>query len=169
MKCKKIIFNCDGEDAVKLKKMYKLRLCVIDDTDSTTIVVFDRDATTMLKKSCYDILDLQEKNTDARNLPKEFEVLIDKTYLFKLECKNDYTSKFNQSFRVKKVCMDEKIIESFTDVEPKFVSFARVLLSFLVKLENPILLHSSLGNLVLVLMLSFPARNSVPRVVVTLC
>jgi len=52
-------------------------------------------------------------------LPKEFEVLIDKTYLFKVECKNDYNSKFEQSFRVKKVCMDEKIIESFSDVEVK--------------------------------------------------
>jgi len=51
-------------------------------------------------------------------LPKEFEVLIDKTYLFKVECKNDY-SKFEQSFRVKKVCMDEKVIESFSDVEIK--------------------------------------------------
>jgi len=52
-------------------------------------------------------------------LPKEFEVLIDKTHLFKVECKNDYNSKFEQSFRVKKVCTDEKIIESFSDVEVK--------------------------------------------------
>jgi len=32
---------------------------------------------------------------------------------------DDYNSKFEQSFRVKKVCMDEKLIESFTDVEVK--------------------------------------------------
>ncbi|QCD89601.1 Nucleic acid-binding [Vigna unguiculata] len=193
MNCTRIIFNCDGEDATKLKKMmwdstespsqpltqlgqsskvsleedfiklhprcsieglkdfkqestfvvkaiikhvldhddwwytacicnkavFKLRLCVIDATDSTTFVVFDRDASAMLKKSCSDILDVQDKNTAAGNLPKEFEVLIDKTYLFKVECKNDYNSKFEQSFRVKKVCMDEKIIESFSDVEVK--------------------------------------------------
>jgi len=52
-------------------------------------------------------------------LPKEFEVLIDKTYLFKFECKNDYNSKFDQSFRVNKICMDEKVIESFSDFEVK--------------------------------------------------
>ena len=52
-------------------------------------------------------------------MPKQFEVLIDKTYLFKVECKNNYNGKFEQSFRVKKVCMDEKVIESFTDVEVK--------------------------------------------------
>jgi len=39
--------------------------------------------------------------------------------MFKVECKNDYNSKFDQSFKVKKVCMDEKVIESFTDVEVK--------------------------------------------------
>ncbi|QCD96042.1 Nucleic acid-binding [Vigna unguiculata] len=97
---------------------FKLKLHVIDATDSTTFVVFDRDASAMLKKSCSDILDLQDKNTAAGDLPKEFEVLIDKTYLFKVECKNDYNSKF-ESFRVKKVCMDEKVIESFSDVEIK--------------------------------------------------
>jgi len=40
---------------------YKLRLCVIDAIDSTTFVVFDRDASAMWKKSCSDILDLQDK------------------------------------------------------------------------------------------------------------
>jgi len=40
---------------------FKLRLCVIDATDSTTFVVFDRDASAMLKKSCSDILDVQDK------------------------------------------------------------------------------------------------------------
>ncbi|QCD87070.1 Nucleic acid-binding [Vigna unguiculata] len=169
----RLIFNCDGENATKLRKMiwgsiespsqpltqlcqsskvsleedfiklhprcsievkvtikhvldhdawwYKLRLRVINATDSTTFVVFDRDASAMLKKSCSDILDLQDKNTVVGNLPKEFEVLIDKTYMFKVECKNDYNSKFDQSFRVKKVCMDEKVIKSFSDVEVKFL------------------------------------------------
>ncbi|QCD86481.1 Nucleic acid-binding [Vigna unguiculata] len=102
---------------------YKLRLCVIDAIDSTTFVVFDRDASAMWKKSCSDILDLQDKNIVVGNLPKEFEVLIGKTYLFKVECENDYNSKFDQSFRVKKVCMDEKVIESFSDVEVKSKEF----------------------------------------------
>ncbi|XP_027905731.1 uncharacterized protein LOC114165274 [Vigna unguiculata] len=115
------MFFCEkcNKHVIKVTPRFKLRLRVIDATDSTTFVVFDRDASAMLKKSCSDILDLQDKNTAAGNLPKEFEVLIDKTYLFKVECKNDYNSKFEQSFRVKKVCMDEKIIESFTDVELK--------------------------------------------------
>ncbi|QCD86309.1 Replication factor A [Vigna unguiculata] len=115
------MFFCEkcNKHVIKVTPRFKLRLRVIDATDSTTFVVFDRDASAILKKSCSDILDLQDKNTAAGNLPKEFEVLINKTYLFKVECKNDYNSKFEQSFRVKKVCMDEKIIESFSDVEVK--------------------------------------------------
>ncbi|QCD83645.1 hypothetical protein DEO72_LG2g3991 [Vigna unguiculata] len=68
-----------------------------------------------------EIVIQDKENTAAGNLSKEFEVLIDKTYLFKVECKNDYNSKFEQSFRVKKVCMDEEIIESFSGVEVKFL------------------------------------------------
>jgi len=60
-----------------------------------------------------------ESFSDVEVKSKEFEVLIDKTYMFKVECENDYNSKFDQSFRVKKVCMDEKVIESFSDVEVK--------------------------------------------------
>lgn len=115
------MFFCEkcNKHVIKVTPRFKLKLRVIDATDSTTFVVFDRDASAMLKKSCFDILDLQDKNTAAGDLPKEFEVLIDKTYLFKVECKNDYNTKFEQSFRVKKVCMDEKVIESFSDVEIK--------------------------------------------------
>ncbi|XP_027905872.1 uncharacterized protein LOC114165449 [Vigna unguiculata] len=46
---------------------YKLKLRVIDATDSTTFVVFDRDAGAMLKKSCSDILDLQYKDLYSAN------------------------------------------------------------------------------------------------------
>ncbi|QCD92785.1 replication factor A1 [Vigna unguiculata] len=125
--CNKVVypdskmFFCEkcNKHVIKVTPSYKLRLRVIDATDFTTFVVFDRDASAMLKKTCSDILDLQDKNTASGNLPKEFEVLIDKTYLFKFECKNDYNSKFDQSFRVKKICMDEKVIESFSDFEVK--------------------------------------------------
>ncbi|QCE15807.1 Nucleic acid-binding [Vigna unguiculata] len=108
-----------NKHVIKVTPRFKLKLRVIDATDSTTFVVFDRDASAMLKKSCSVILDLQDKNTAAGDLPKEFEVLIDKTYLFKLECKNDYNTKFEQSFRVKKVCMDEKDLYSANEEETK--------------------------------------------------
>ncbi|QCD82888.1 hypothetical protein DEO72_LG2g3230 [Vigna unguiculata] len=101
-------------EGLKDFKEYKLRLCG-NAMDSTTFVIFDRDATTMLKR--------KEKSIVAGKLLKEFEVLIEKTYLFKVKCQNDYTNRFDQSFRVKKVCMDEKIVESFINVELESVCF----------------------------------------------
>ncbi|XP_027932691.1 uncharacterized protein LOC114188287 [Vigna unguiculata] len=141
------MFFCEkcNKHVIKVTPRYKLKLHVIDATDSTTFVVFDRDASAMLKKSCSDILDLQDKNTAAGDLPKEFEVLIDKTYLFKVECKNDYNSKFEQSFRVKKVCMDEKVIESFSDVEIKSLD---LLIKFTKESNDVETLSDDLNNIV---------------------
>jgi len=44
-------------------------------------------------------------------LPKEFEVLFNKTVLFKVQSRNEDNFRFEQSLRVKKVCTDEFIIQ----------------------------------------------------------
>jgi len=49
------------------------------------------------------------------NLPKEFDQLVDKSLLFKVESRNDQSFKLKQSFRVKKVCVDDDIIQKFND------------------------------------------------------
>ncbi|XP_027927588.1 uncharacterized protein LOC114184479 [Vigna unguiculata] len=67
--CNKVVyldskmFFCEkcNKHVIKVTPRYKLKLCVIDATDSTTFVVLDRDASAMLKKSCFGILDLQDK------------------------------------------------------------------------------------------------------------
>ncbi|QCE06719.1 hypothetical protein DEO72_LG9g1733 [Vigna unguiculata] len=63
------MFFCEkcNKHVIKVTPRYKLKLSVIDATDSTTFVVFDRDASAMLKKSCYDILDLQDKDLYSAN------------------------------------------------------------------------------------------------------
>jgi len=55
------------------------------------------------------------------NLPKEFDQLVDKSLLFKVESRNDHTFKLEQSFRVKKVCVDDDIIQKFNDSSMKSV------------------------------------------------
>ena len=40
---------------------YKLKVRVMDETDSMTFVPFDKDAATLVKKSCSEILETQEK------------------------------------------------------------------------------------------------------------
>jgi len=55
------------------------------------------------------------------NFPKEFEELVNKSLLFKVESRNDQTFKLEQSFRVKKICLDDDIIEKFNDSSLKSV------------------------------------------------
>jgi len=45
-------------------------------------------------------------------MPKEFQVLIDKTYLFKVECKNNYTSIFDNHLDLKKCAWIKKLLKA---------------------------------------------------------
>ena len=40
---------------------YRIKIRVMDSSDSTTFVLFDRDATTLFKKTCADMLDAHDK------------------------------------------------------------------------------------------------------------
>ncbi|XP_027912743.1 uncharacterized protein LOC114172485 [Vigna unguiculata] len=99
--------------------MIKIR--VIDSSNSTTFVLFDRDATTLFKKTCADMLDSHDKMNSFGNLPKQFDELVDRSLLFKVESRNDQNFKLEQSFRVKKICVDDDIIEKFNDSSLKSV------------------------------------------------
>ena len=44
---------------------------------------------------------------------------MDKSLLFKVKSRNDQTFKIEQSFRVKKVCFDDGIIDEFNDSSMK--------------------------------------------------
>ena len=43
----------------------------------------------------------------------ELAALIGKTYLFKVETKAEFSPRFEQSFRVRKICHDPSIIKEF--------------------------------------------------------
>jgi len=45
----------------------------------------------------------------------EFAQLVDKSLLFKVKSRNDQSFKLEQSFRVKKVYVDDNIIQKFND------------------------------------------------------
>jgi len=48
-------------------------------------------------------------------LPKEFEDLLKKTVLFKVQSRNQDNFRFEQSFRVKKLCTDQLIIHKYVE------------------------------------------------------
>ncbi|KAK8464694.1 hypothetical protein PHAVU_010G059600 [Phaseolus vulgaris] len=76
---------------MKVTFRYKVQLRVIDETDSTTFILFDREANSLLNKL----------------------YILEKKVLFKVDSKTDTGFRFEQTFRVKKICMDEDIIERF--------------------------------------------------------
>ncbi|XP_068486510.1 uncharacterized protein [Phaseolus vulgaris] len=86
----------------------KLKMGVIDETDSTTFILFDRDPSTLINKSYAELFESHDKNADSGVLPKEFDLLIDKVVLFKVGCVKDQSLRFDQSFRVKKELHSQK-------------------------------------------------------------
>jgi hypothetical protein len=49
----------------------------------------------------------------AGGLPPQIGGMVDKTWLFKVETKPSFNPRFEQSFRVRKICTDESIIDQF--------------------------------------------------------
>ncbi|QCD77262.1 hypothetical protein DEO72_LG1g884 [Vigna unguiculata] len=117
------MFFCEkcNKHVIKVFPRYRIKIRVIDSSDSTTFVLFDRDTTTLFKKTCADMLDAHDKMNSFGNLPKQFDELVDRSLLFKVESRNDQNFKLEQSFRVKKICVDDDIIEKFNDSSLKSV------------------------------------------------
>ncbi|MCI30518.1 ATP-dependent DNA helicase PIF1, partial [Trifolium medium] len=59
----------------------------MDDTDSATLVLFDRDAAMLFNRSCAEVLRNRDMRAGHGVLPPEIQALINSTYLFKVECK----------------------------------------------------------------------------------
>ncbi|KAL6526977.1 hypothetical protein OROGR_016067 [Orobanche gracilis] len=116
-KCNKKVIPADGmyfcENCVRHivtpSPRYKLQVRVMDHTESTTFIIFDQEASTLLNRSCASFV----KSVTKYHVPPEVLALIDKTFLFKIEVNNSSNSKFEPSYRVKKVCSDEYVITQF--------------------------------------------------------
>ncbi|KAL6529600.1 hypothetical protein OROGR_015223 [Orobanche gracilis] len=116
-KCNKKVIPADGmyfcENCVRHivtpSPRYKLQVRVMDHTESTTFIIFDQEASTLLNRSCASFVKSVTKDPADYPVPPEVLALIDKTFLFK----NSSNSKFEPSYRVKKVCSDEDVITQF--------------------------------------------------------
>ncbi|KAJ1381562.1 Nucleic acid-binding, OB-fold [Sesbania bispinosa] len=94
---------------------YRLKVRVIDTTDSATLVIFDRDAASLLNISCYDLLESTAQPND-KSFPAEISALVDQTFLFKVENKIVSNSRFETSYKVRRVCSDSELIQQFKDI-----------------------------------------------------
>jgi hypothetical protein len=55
------------------------------------------------------------KGARAGVVPALLDTLVDKTWLFKVESKPNHNQRFEQSFRVRKLCTDAAIIQQFKE------------------------------------------------------
>ncbi|KAK2457830.1 replication protein A 70 kDa DNA-binding subunit E [Trifolium repens] len=107
------MFYCEkcNKHVSKVFPRFCIKVRVMDDTDSGTFVIFDRDASVLFNMSCADMIEGPARV--AGGLPPQIGGMVDKTWLFKVETKPSFNPRFEQSFRVRKICTDESIINQF--------------------------------------------------------
>ncbi|GAU38345.1 hypothetical protein TSUD_395990 [Trifolium subterraneum] len=79
--------------------------------DSADFVIFDKDANLLFDMSCADMIQGMENAGGVGGMPPQLEGLVDKTWLFKIEAKANHNPRFEQSYRVRKICTDAAIIQ----------------------------------------------------------
>ncbi|WJX51760.1 hypothetical protein P8452_37926 [Trifolium repens] len=105
------LFNTPRSTLQALKDATTVR--VMDHTDSATFVIFDRDASLLFNMACADMIEAPGGAGGAGGLPPQIADMVEKTWLFKVETKPTFNPRFEQSFRVRKICTDVAIINQF--------------------------------------------------------
>ncbi|XP_058750104.1 uncharacterized protein LOC131623102 [Vicia villosa] len=95
---------------------YRVKVRVIDETDSATFMLFDRDCYLLTKITCSNLIAEMDRETEPAVVQRVIGGFVDQTYLFKIDVNNGVNSGFEQSFCVKKVCADKDIITKFKSV-----------------------------------------------------
>lgn len=94
---------------------YMIKVRVIDETDSATFVIFDRDAALLLKKTAADMIESMGSD-ESETLPKEISSLVESTFLFKVETNISTDARFEKSYRVRRISNDVELLKKFTGV-----------------------------------------------------
>ncbi|RYR33895.1 hypothetical protein Ahy_A10g048565 isoform B [Arachis hypogaea] len=98
--------------------MYRIKFGVIDDSDCTCYVVFDKEAKQVLEESCVEILDPLLLKGDLSDTPILLLNLIDKIFLFIVEVQISDISYFSPSYKVKKMTNNVDLINKFKEAHP---------------------------------------------------
>ncbi|WJX55676.1 hypothetical protein P8452_41417 [Trifolium repens] len=111
------MFFCEkcNKHVVKVYPRYCMKVRVMDHTDSASFVIFDRDAASLFNMSCAEMLNETQRNGTVGVIPPQISKLLDMNLLFKVETKPSTNPRFEQTFRVRKICTDSAIIKTFKD------------------------------------------------------
>ncbi|XP_057455307.1 replication protein A 70 kDa DNA-binding subunit A-like isoform X2 [Lotus japonicus] len=118
------MYFCEGcnRHVLAVYPRYRLQLRVEDDSGCCNLVLFDKEASYLVGKSCTEVVESFEKGEGPNEVPDEFARFIGTDALFKIEVKNYHgqrfeRSRFESSYRVKRVCTDEAIIQKFQSLQ----------------------------------------------------
>ncbi|KAL6499670.1 hypothetical protein OROGR_027580 [Orobanche gracilis] len=91
-----------------------IQVSVVDDSDSGTFVIFDRDAASLLKTTCQALIEIHKKPNEPIPTPSsEIQGLLGMKLLFKVECSDAINLRYEPSYRVRKICSNPDIMAKF--------------------------------------------------------
>ncbi|XP_057418858.1 uncharacterized protein LOC130713073 [Lotus japonicus] len=118
------MFFCEGcnRHVMAVYPRFRLQVRVEDNSGSANLVLFDKEATSLLGKTCTEMVESCDRNEGGIGMPVELSTVVGRSALFKIEVKNFQgqrfdRSRFETSYRVKRVCTDESIIEQFKHLQ----------------------------------------------------
>ncbi|KAL6514293.1 hypothetical protein OROMI_034347 [Orobanche minor] len=90
-------------------------MMVMDDTNTTSFIVFSKEIENILKMSATDLVRrMEERGENIREFPVELNMLIDTKALFKISIKEtNFDNPDGTTYTVLKVSTDESLIDSF--------------------------------------------------------
>ncbi|XP_057425812.1 uncharacterized protein LOC130719194 [Lotus japonicus] len=110
------------EEFLKLSEMktFEHIRAMDEGNDIATLVIFDKEVSALLETTCADLVDSSTKNPagSGSTTPAELLKLLEKTFLFTIEVSNTSSSRFEPSYRVKKICADPDLIAQFKEALP---------------------------------------------------
>ncbi|KAL8058107.1 hypothetical protein ABFX02_04G227100 [Erythranthe guttata] len=100
-------------DNVPAIPRYRIQVMVFDVTGSISLVMFDKVVTEIIGKKAADILGDLGKEDLSDTVPNEFDVLIDKEFIFKVDIGAMNISKNWSVYTAKTVSGDDELIQKF--------------------------------------------------------
>lgn len=92
---------------------FKVNVQVIDNTGSTTFVLFDRVVSQAVRRSAQDFIDSMGQGNNPEEYPSELNVFVDKKILFKVEVSDNNLYCNWRNYTIRKLTMDKGIINQF--------------------------------------------------------
>ncbi|XP_057432733.1 uncharacterized protein LOC130725530 [Lotus japonicus] len=106
--------NCNRH-VVAVFQRHQIKVRVSDEVEDVVFILFDKESTTLLGKTCDEMISSLHKGDYSMVAPSEILALVGKSFIFKVGIKIAGNPKFDTSYHVKRVDSD---YPSFISISP---------------------------------------------------